>query len=549
MAVSNSLTALYLQNPELANAIRRQQSGAAMMQQGADTSPIQSPWQGLARLAQGLIGGYEQGQANKEVKAIGARGEEEAADFARRLGGGLMQAPQPAPQPAAPPMPPTGSPDLMGLVAPIAQRYGVPINLALSLFKQESGGNPGAVGDGGQSVGLGQIQARTAADPGYGVAPMDPAMRNDPAANADFAMRYLVGKGRAMGATDLTNPAHQDIALRAYNGGGDPNYVQNVRRQMPGDAVQVAGPGAPAGPDMSEATRYAQMAQEAATSRNPSIRAQAPMLMQRAQMAQSAAIAAARPPPQEIEAHRLAVAAGLQPGTPEYQTIMRQVLEGKARGQTTTINMPQGQAMGAIPPGHMVIQDGASPGGFRMIPIPGGPADRTIAKEDKKEGLRENATQRAGSLVLEDIDRIGKAVDQAFLPATGMGASTLSGIPGTAAHDVSKLLDGIKANVAFDKLQQMREASPTGGALGAVSDREMALLQATLGSLEQSQSSTQFKENLARLKTTYMDIIHGPGKWKDAPADGDVKTLSGPAPAQGGARVIEYDASGKRVTR
>jgi hypothetical protein len=46
----------------------------------------------------------------------------------------------------------------------------------------------------------------------------------------------------------------------------------------------------------------------------------------------------------------------------------------------------------------------------------------------------------------------------------------------------------------------MRENSPTGGALGQVSDIENRLLQATLGSLEQAQSLPQFVQNLQQLK-------------------------------------------------
>lgn len=71
--MGESLTALFLQNPELANAIRRRQEGAAIMQGGMDSSPIRSPWQGLSRLAQALVGGYEQGQADKDIKEVGAK--------------------------------------------------------------------------------------------------------------------------------------------------------------------------------------------------------------------------------------------------------------------------------------------------------------------------------------------------------------------------------------------------------------------------------------------------------------------------------------------
>ncbi|WP_447515814.1 hypothetical protein, partial [Clostridioides difficile] len=62
------------------------------------------------------------------------------------------------------------------------------------------------------------------------------------------------------------------------------------------------------------------------------------------------------------------------------------------------------------------------------------------------------------------------------------------------------ILHTIKSNVGFDRLQQMREASPTGGALGAVSDNENVLLQSAMGALEQSQTDDQLKFNLQRLQ-------------------------------------------------
>ncbi len=58
----------------------------------------------------------------------------------------------------------------------------------------------------------------------------------------------------------------------------------------------------------------------------------------------------------------------------------------------------------------------------------------------------------------------------------------------------------------------MRSASPTGAALGSVTERELALLQSTIGNLEQSQDDVQLKDNLRRVKNTYLDIIHGEGK-------------------------------------
>ncbi|MGX9991391.1 hypothetical protein ACS4RR_019845 [Rhizobium sp. Z1P35] len=48
---------------------QRKRLAYAMLQQGMDTSPVQSPWQGAARLAQALMGGLEIRQQNEEQRA------------------------------------------------------------------------------------------------------------------------------------------------------------------------------------------------------------------------------------------------------------------------------------------------------------------------------------------------------------------------------------------------------------------------------------------------------------------------------------------------
>ncbi|MBX4976105.1 hypothetical protein HJB73_22100 [Rhizobium lentis] len=48
---------------------QRKRLAYAMLQQGMDASPVQSPWQGAARLAQALMGGLEIRQVDQEQKA------------------------------------------------------------------------------------------------------------------------------------------------------------------------------------------------------------------------------------------------------------------------------------------------------------------------------------------------------------------------------------------------------------------------------------------------------------------------------------------------
>lgn len=76
------------QTPEAIN--RKRQIAQALMMQGMDTSPIQSPWQGAARIAQALVGGYQGQQAEQAAMKLQqeqeakAKAAQEAADYEKR---------------------------------------------------------------------------------------------------------------------------------------------------------------------------------------------------------------------------------------------------------------------------------------------------------------------------------------------------------------------------------------------------------------------------------------------------------------------------------
>ena len=118
---------------------------------------------------------------------------------------------------------------------------------------------------------------------------------------------------------------------------------------------------------------------------------------------------------------------------------------------------------------------------------------------------------KAGPTIVEDnIFRALDIIKESPMTTTGMG-SYLSSIPGTDAKSLKERLGSIKANIGFDYLQAMREASPTGGALGNVSDKELQGLQSVFGSLEQSLDAKELTYNLNLLNYTYNNVIHGKG--------------------------------------
>lgn len=141
-------------------------------------------------------------------------------------------------------------------------------------------------------------------------------------------------------------------------------------------------------------------------------------------------------------------------------------------------------------------------------------ADRMAAsaKAAAKKGAPTMPTAAYSEAALEAIRDIERNLgDETWWPTswtTGLiGGNIMSAVAGTPAHDVANAITTIEASIGFDRLQAMRDASPTGGALGAVSEKELGLLNASLGSLKQSASRAQFEKNLRAVKRHYMATV------------------------------------------
>ena len=128
--------------------------------------------------------------------------------------------------------------------------------------------------------------------------------------------------------------------------------------------------------------------------------------------------------------------------------------------------------------------------------------DRAVAERDATRVAEQGARNRARQTKQDQLgllsDLVGVAKEQSTGWTTGFIGSQLSKVPGTPAYDLGRTLDTLLASAGFETLAEMRANSPTGGALGSVTERELALLQATWGSLQQAQSKEQFETNLDR---------------------------------------------------
>lgn len=122
------------------------------------------------------------------------------------------------------------------------------------------------------------------------------------------------------------------------------------------------------------------------------------------------------------------------------------------------------------------------------------------AKLRQEKPKREAALNQAEALTDQLTGGIDELIGKVSEATAGPGGVLLGKFPGTTAKDLQVNLDSIKANIGFQALQAMREASPTGGSLGNISDTENKLLQARFGALEIGQSPTQLIENLKKVR-------------------------------------------------
>lgn len=208
-------------------------------------------------------------------------------------------------------------------------------------------------------------------------------------------------------------------------------------------------------------------------------------------------------------------------------------------GGGTTVNVgPQGVDYGDAPSGYawarnpdntVKLDERGAP-----IALPVGKALEEQRAAERARANQQGQTERYGNIVLSDINRVREKIENApwYSPTTGLIGNFLKDVGGTRAADVQELTKTIRANVGFDRLQAMREASPTGGALGQVTERELSFLQATLGSLEQVQSEEQLLENLDRLNQIYTQILQKAAAYPNAAQFGFDQRIMSPDQAQ-----------------
>jgi hypothetical protein len=156
------------------------------------------------------------------------------------------------------------------------------------------------------------------------------------------------------------------------------------------------------------------------------------------------------------------------------------------------VHVEPGPRMGraAAPAGGGGVQFG------QVVPGTGG------GKVDPQKVIKATTAAEAASVrydrTIDAAEKLLKspALDSIVGNFQGNIPETVLGMSSQGAANALALLNTLIARGGFAELQAMRDASPTGGALGQVSDRENTMLQNAAATLIRSQDEASFRENL-----------------------------------------------------
>jgi hypothetical protein len=193
-------------------------------------------------------------------------------------------------------------------------------------------------------------------------------------------------------------------------------------------------------------------------------------------------------------------------GLPKDQAIERAFGKG---GSTFNLG-PKTQISGD----YVIVEDPTAEAGVKFIPIKGSKAEKEALAAAGREGVTQRQAAQKEAVISKSVDFLVGKIDAGGLfnlPEAGIVGNVLGTLGiNQDAVDFKNELASVQANVAFDRLQQMRDASKNGGALGSVTEGELDLLMSSYGNLKQSTSPKKLKENLLYIEKIMTKIENDP---------------------------------------
>lgn len=166
-------------------------------------------------------------------------------------------------------------------------------------------------------------------------------------------------------------------------------------------------------------------------------------------------------------------------------------------------------------------------------PVPGSPAAREIATTEEKKSERERQKAIGLGPTLTNIQMNIDEIQDGGLPVTGLFGAVAGLAPGTAASDWRVRNEQITTEAALNEVQNMRDNSPTGGAVGQLTDSERQALAVAASGLSNAQSKGEYIRAAETYRKTMLDTAYGQGNWS-IDDKGQVSLKSSTPSGQGG---------------
>ena len=204
-------------------------------------------------------------------------------------------------------------------------------------------------------------------------------------------------------------------------------------------------------------------------------------------------------------------------------------LPGYQRSSGVTINTGDtGPQLGTVPQGYAVVPAPGTEAGYRMVAIPGGPED-TTAKTDR---TKVQGQLKLGT-TLENLNLNIKDVEDGGLPVTGVFGDlrrTIVGrlVTGDSAMNFGNRTNQITDSAALAEVQNMRDNSPTGGAVGSLTDDERRAIGNAVTSLNNSTDAEEYVRAAKNFRKLALDLAYGEGTW-ELDASGAPRLKAAPA--------------------
>jgi len=208
------------------------------------------------------------------------------------------------------------------------------------------------------------------------------------------------------------------------------------------------------------------------------------------------------------------------------------------RGQDiSAATQRRGQDIGRIPVGYRMTPEGT------IEAIPGGPTTTNLSPKEVQ--LRESKFPQATQAVNTFEAKTSELEKDLIALKNHPGLSSITGLvagraPGVTAQGraAEALYDKIMARGGFKELQDMRAASPTGGALGNISNQEGTQLRAAFAAIDRKQDAADVQKAIdialgdlqaskGRIREAY-DMTY---EYKGMPASGGGGGAPTPPPA------------------